>query len=54
VDNLNKQLSIQGAAVEKLYSSMMLLEQKIAEAKRQKEVHITSRTIMGKDVNSHA
>ena len=37
-ENLNKQLNVQGAAVEKLYSSMTMLEQKISEAKRQKEV----------------
>jgi len=40
VENLNKQLSVQGAAVDKLYSSMGLLEQKIGEAKRQKETLI--------------
>ena len=46
VENLNKQLSIQGAAVDKLYSTMGLLEQKIGEAKRQKEVNEYATTII--------
>lgn len=39
-ENLSKQLTVQGSAVDKLFSSMTLLEQKISEAKRQKEVNI--------------
>eukprot|EP01036_Dinobryon_divergens_P025193 gene25193-33717_t len=39
-ENLSKQLTVQGSAVDKLYSSMTLLEQKISEAKRQKETLI--------------
>ena len=41
-ENLSKQLTIQTNAVDKLYSSMTLLEQKISEAKRQKEASLNS------------
>eukprot|EP01038_Epipyxis_sp_PR26KG_P013490 gene13490-18100_t len=36
-DGLNKQISLQSTAVEKLYSSMTVLEQKITNARREKE-----------------
>lgn len=39
-ENLQKQISIQSSAVEKLYSSMMTLDTKIMEAKRQKDAFI--------------
>ncbi|RYH21017.1 PspA/IM30 family protein, partial [archaeon] len=38
--NLNRQLGIQAEAIEKLYTSMQALEQKIVDAKRQKEALI--------------
>lgn len=37
VESITKQLEVQGVAVGKLYSSMMALETKITEARRQKE-----------------
>jgi phage shock protein A len=39
-DGLTKQINIQTQAIDKLYSSMMALEAKIVEAKRQKEALI--------------
>lgn len=39
-ETLAKQLTLQTAAVDKLYSSMMTLDQKISEAKRQKDAFI--------------
>lgn len=39
-DNLAKQISIQASAVEKLYSSMITLDTKITDAKRQKDAFI--------------
>jgi phage shock protein A len=39
-ENLQKQMSLQEAAIKKLYSSMTALETKITEAKRQKEALI--------------
>ena len=40
VENLTKQTTLQGTAIDKLYSSMQALELKISDAKRQKEVLI--------------
>lgn len=39
-ENLGKQMTLQGAAIEKLYSSMQQLELKITDAKRQKEAMV--------------
>ena len=40
VENLDKQLSIQSDNIDKLYGSMMDLEKKVSEAKREKEMMI--------------
>lgn len=40
VEDLNKQIALQAKSIEKLYTSMVALEQKITEAKRQKDTFI--------------